>query len=550
WWAYIIYILIALALVRWYFVYREKMIRTKQSLSFEKREALRLKEVDEVKDRFFSNITHEFRTPLTLIITPLEKLIQDNHLPASVVQTLKTIQKNSHQLLRLINEFLDFSKVNSGQMKVRLSSGELCLFVSDCVKRFNAGALDKNIKLSFLSEGVEGFYLFDEEKWEKIITNLLSNALKFTPQNGVVSLSLAAVGDEKIRLEVKDNGPGIPADQQAKIFERFYQADSSAIRNYSGTGIGLSLVKELILLMNGTIELDSIRGKYSRFIVDLPVQKGHATGTTITPLSNETTLLPEAKQNEQDGPLIMIVEDNEELRSFLEESMRTKYRVIATADGLQAWEMILHELPDIVISDVMMPGRDGFDLCHLCKSDKRTAHIGFILLTSKAAHDAQIKGLQTGADDYITKPFHLDELELRIVNLLRLQQKTRLRLQEQIFTATPQKTLPLINDAFLEQLYKEMDAKIDDPELDVDYLSKTMAMSRSTLNRKLKSLLDISPNGLIRQYRLQKATGYLSSGLDISSAAYKVGFSSPSYFSQCFREQYGISPSDYVLRQN
>jgi DNA-binding response OmpR family regulator len=244
------------------------------------------------------------------------------------------------------------------------------------------------------------------------------------------------------------------------------------------------------------------------------------------------------------------VEDNEELRSFLQESMRDKYRVIAAADGLQAWEMILQELPDIVISDVMMPGRDGFDLCRLCKSDKRTAHIGFILLTSKAAHEAQIKGLETGADDYITKPFHLDELELRIVNLLRLQEKIRLRLQEQMFTPTPQKTFPAVSDVFLVQLYKEMDAKIDDPELDVDYLSRTMAMSRSTLNRKLKSLLDISPNGLIRQYRLQKATGYLSSGLDITSAAYKVGFSSPSYFSQCFREQYGISPSDYVLRQN
>jgi AraC-like DNA-binding protein len=186
----------------------------------------------------------------------------------------------------------------------------------------------------------------------------------------------------------------------------------------------------------------------------------------------------------------------------------------------------------------------------LCKSDKRTAHIGFILLTSKAAHDAQIKGLETGADDYITKPFHLDELELRIVNLLRLQEKIRLRLQEQMFTPTPQKTFPAVSDVFLVQLYKEIDAKIDDPELDVEYLSKTMARSRSTLNRKLKSLLDSAPNGLIRQYRLQKATGYLSSGLDITSAAYKVGFSSPSYFSQCFREQYGISPSDYVLRQN
>lgn len=549
WWAYIIYGLIVAGLARWYFIYREKRIKTEQSLAFEKREALRLKETDEVKDRFFSNITHEFRTPLTLILTPLEKLIRDDSLPVPATQTLKTIQKNSRQLLRLINELLDFSKLNDGRMKVKLFSGELSLFIANCVQSFESAAREKNILLSCLSEGVEGFYLFDEEKWEKIIVNLLGNALKFTPRDGVVSVSVTGMSNARIRLEIKDSGPGIPADQQQKIFERFYQADSSSIRNYGGTGIGLSLVKELVELMKGTIEVDSISGSYSKFIVEIPVLKIQVQEAAISSPPIETEEQSAMQNNEQDGPLIMIVEDNAELRSLLLESMRARYHVIA-ADGLQAWETITAELPDIVISDVMMPGRDGFDLCRLCKSDNKTAHIGFILLTSKVDHDARMAGLETGADGYITKPFHPDELELSIANLLQLQQKVRAHLQAQLLTTTPQEHLPEVTDPFLLRLYDEMDAKIDDPGLGVDYLCKVMGMSRSTLNRKLKSLLDISVNDLIRQYRLQKATGYLTAGVDIATAAYKVGFSSHSYFSQCFREQYGITPSDYVSRQN
>ncbi len=548
WWAYLIYALIAIGLVRWYFIFRERRIKTEQTLAFEKREALRLKEMDEMKDRFFSNITHEFRTPLTLIITPLEKLARDPSLSAAAISTVKTAQRNSRQLSKLINEFLDFSKLNDGQLQLKLSTGELDLFTADCVQSFEVGAKEKNIHLSFAATGIAGFYLFDEDKWEKIITNLLSNALKFTPQNGMVSVLLSAEANDSIRLEVTDSGPGIPADQQQKIFNRFYQVDDSAIRTYGGTGIGLSLVKELTGLMQGTIELDSKPGQPTRFIVEIPVQKVQAHQNM--PLTNKVSLEKQIKNaNGEDAPLLLLVEDNDELRAFLMESMRSHYRVIEAADGLKAWDIILQELPDIVISDVMMPGQDGFDLCRICKTDNRTAHIGFILLTSKAAPDARLKGLGTGADDYITKPFNLEELELRTANLLQLQQKLREHLQAQLITTVPQQT-PSITDPFLQQLYQEIDAKIDDPELGVEWLSKTMAMSRSTLNRKLKSLLDISTNDLIRQYRLQKAANLLSSGLDITTAAYKVGFSSPSYFSQCFKEKYGITPSNWLSNHN
>jgi signal transduction histidine kinase/CheY-like chemotaxis protein len=412
WWAYLLYVLIAVVLLRTYFVFRERRIKAEQSLAFEKREALRLKEVDELKDRFFSNITHEFRTPLTLIISPLEKLAKDPSLSPSVINSVKTAKRNSQQLLRLINEFLDFSKLNDGQLKLKLSTGELDMFTADCVQSFEVAASEKNIRLTFSTTGVAGLYLFDEDKWEKIIVNLVGNALKFTPQNGAVAVSLSAIDEDAIQLEIKDNGPGIPADQQERVFDRFYQVDDSSIRVSGGTGIGLSLVKELAELMKGQVDLESKPGEFTRFTVQVPLQKVLThEGASVT--DKMPAGQPTGEMNGDELPLLLIAEDNDELRAFLVESMSKHYRVIETNNGIKAEELILQELPDIIISDVMMPGRDGFDLCRICKTDNRTAHIGFILLTAKAAHDARLKGLGTGADDYITKPFHLEELELR-----------------------------------------------------------------------------------------------------------------------------------------
>ncbi len=550
WWAYLLYALIGVLLVRAYFIFRERRIKTNQSLAFEKKEALRLREVDELKDRFFSNITHEFRTPLTLVISPLEKLGQDTSLSAAAVSMVQTAQRNSKQLLRLINEFLDFSKLNEGRMKIKLAAGEPGRFAANCVQSFEAAAKEKNIRLSFIAKDVKGYYLFDEEKWEKIITNLLGNALKFTPQGGEVSVVLSSAPDDSMRLEVNDNGPGIPEQHQQNVFERFYQVDDSSRRTYGGTGIGLALVKELTELMKGKIELDSKQGGPTHFTLTIPVQKiqDQRSESIQHPITIERD--PPNNNDGQNTPVVLIVEDNDELRDFLVESMQSNYQVIQAANGLQAWEIILNELPDIVISDVMMPGRDGFELCSMCKSDNRTNHIGFILLTSKAAHESRLQGLSTGADDYITKPFNLDELQLRIGNALQSQQKQRAYLQSLVNTTEPTEKLPVVSDPFLAALYREMDEKLDDPGLGVDYLCKTMAMSRSTLNRKLKLLLNISTNDLIRKYRLQKAASLLSTGLDITTIVYRVGFSSPSYFSQCFKEQYGITPSDYISRLN
>ncbi|QEC44591.1 hybrid sensor histidine kinase/response regulator transcription factor [Pseudobacter ginsenosidimutans] len=547
WWAWALYILAVLALIRWYLVFRERRLQIQQNLLFEKREALRLREIDELKDRFFSNITHEFRTPLTLIHTPLESLEHDPALPPATVKNITTARKNSTQLLRLVNEFLDFAKLNNGQLKLKAAAGEINVFTASCVSAFDANAREKNIALSFTST-VSGFYLFDEEKWEKIVSNLLSNALKFAPVNGIVAVTLSSATDNQLKLEVCDNGPGIPAALQQKIFTRFYQVDDSDLRNYGGTGIGLSLVKELTTLMKGSITVESEPGKQTRFTVTVPLEKTAAAPTsTIT--EEPLTIKKSVQASPEDLPLLLVVEDNDELRAFLVETLSGRYRVLEASDGLKAWEIILQELPDMVICDVMMPGQNGFDLCRICKEDSRTSHIGFILLTSKSAHDARLKGLGAGADDYITKPFSLRELELRTANLYQLQQKQRERWQMQLANLAPEEPLPTITDPFLEKLYQEIEAKLDDPELDVDHLCKVMAASRSTLNRKIKALLNITAVDLIRQYRLQRASGMIAGGLDIATAAYRTGFSSPSYFSQCFKEQFGLSPSDWVSKQ-
>ena len=550
WWAYMIYAFLLFFIARQYFIFRVKRFRTIQSLAFEKKEAVRLREMDEQKDRYFSNITHEFRTPLTLILSPLEKLLQDTTLSAPVIHTLETAQGNAHQLLRLINEFLDFSKVINGQVKLKSSIGELHLFVAACVQTFAGAAAAKQIELHFINHGIAGMYSFDEEKLEKILINLLSNAMKFTPAYGQVTVSLTTLPGDIMELVVTDNGLGIGADEQQKIFERFYQVDDTSIRSHGGTGIGLALVKELITTMNGQVIVQSQIGGPTSFIIQIPVEKMASDYLRpILPVT-EAEPVPFHLNGGDTVPIILVVEDNAELRGFLVESMGLAYKCLQAADGAAAWKIILHELPDIVISDVMMPEMDGFDLCHRCKTDNRTAHIGFIMLTSKAAHEGKLKGLKTGADDYITKPFNTQELDLRTANLLQLQQSVRVQLQAMVLPSAPVEIVAPVTNPFLQQLYAEIDVKINDANLGVDYLSKTMNMSRSTLNRKLQALLGTSPNELIRQYRLQKATGYLAAGVDVSTAAYKTGFNSPSYFTQCFKEHYQITPTEWMASRN
>lgn len=550
WWATTFYGLVILSLISLYWKYRNRRIRMQNEIALEQSKAQHLKEVDEIKERFFSNITHELRTPLTLIFTPLEKLKDDPKYPPEDRRIFTNAFTNAGRLLRLINQLLDISKIESGQMKVHTRVGDIALFLQEAVQQFELRAGEKNIRLQFINKDVSGLYLFDPEKWEKILFNLVGNAIKFTPEGGSVDVSVSSVMGEGekapgIRLAVKDTGKGIAPDQLSRLFDRFYMADDSATRTEGGTGIGLALVRELTELMHGKVVAESEPGKGCRFVVEIPVTRAGAAEKLAAP--DETTCLPVEKDElNKEIPLVLVAEDNDELRMFITGSLEPRWRVIATGNGRAAFDLAVKEMPDIIVSDVMMPGMDGYALCQLVKEDPRTGHIGFILLTAKAAQESRLEGLKQGADAYLTKPFHQRELEQNLQNLVDQQERLRKHLQKQLLPEAPLQQLPHVHDIFIQELYRQMDEHIDDPALSVETLARLMMMSQRSLHRKLTAILNISPVEFIRRYRLQKAAILISSGHSIADTAYSVGFETASYFSQCFREQFGKTPTEFA----
>jgi signal transduction histidine kinase/CheY-like chemotaxis protein/AraC-like DNA-binding protein/ligand-binding sensor domain-containing protein len=560
WWAYGLFTAIVFTAATAFYRSRIKLIRSKQETQLKQKEAEQLRAVDEMKSRFFSNITHEFRTPLTLIIAPLEELNKDAATPVVVKNKLSIIQRNARQLARLINQLLDLSKLEAGNMKISLSRGELQLFIADCVQSFEQIVVSKQVHLHFEVDAVNGEYLFDAGKLEKIVFNLLSNAIKFTPPGGEVKVKLKVIqesdGKHTLLLQVSDSGIGIAADQLTKIFTRFYQVDATSTRAYEGTGIGLALTKELTELMGGSIRVESTPGTGTTFHVTIPVQiatdqqvplwSGNysAPESVQVPIAAVKQAVPAVCTNKT---LILIVEDNKELLAFIAGALATNYRVLTAENGEEGLKTAREELPDIIVSDVMMPEMDGYELCRLIKSDIKTSHIAFIILTAKASHDSVIEGLMHSADDYITKPFHIDELQLRVRNILDHQEKIRQHHHAQLTNPKEPIDLQTEEDGFLKQLYIIIEENIDDSSLNVEKLAREMAVSRRTLNRKLSVLVGgLSANDVVKQYRLKKAAELLKGGYKIADIAYRVGFETPAYFSTSFKNFYGVPPSEYL----
>lgn len=549
WWAYTIYFLIFGSSIILYWRNYKRMLIKRQEVEFNKREANRLKQMDDMKTRFFSNITHEFRTPLTLVLSPLAKQLRDQKYPKEVQHILESNYRHCSHLLKLVNELLDIAKLESGFMQTHQSTGELTVFGKECINQFEGLAKTKGINLVFDHWGIEGYYLFDKSHWDKIITNLLSNALKFT-EHGEISLTLTELsknGTFFIQIEIKDTGIGIPEHVFPSLFDRFYQVDDSATRAQEGAGIGLSLVKELTDLLNGEVAVTSTVGEGSVFSVTLPVEKISEQKVEAIPTrsAQRTTSTGSA-----DTPVILIIEDNPELLEFIVTSFDGPWKILHAGNGQEGLEIIHNELPDVVVSDVMMPVMDGLTLCHQCKSDIRTSHIYFILLTAKTAQESKLKGLQAGADHYLTKPFQMYELELHIANALQQQSNLRDKLRAELIPEEPAEGKLKTHDPFLSQLNEYLEDNLKNPLVNVEVLASEMAMSQSTLNRKLKALLNLSAVEFIKQFRLQKAIDLLPSGKSISNIAYEVGFESPSYFSQCFKEQYEMSPTEYLNQKN
>jgi signal transduction histidine kinase/CheY-like chemotaxis protein/AraC-like DNA-binding protein len=521
----------------------------------------KLKEHDELKTRFFDNITHEFRTPLTLILAPVERLLEQQSESPTSRQDLEVIHRNARQLLGLINQLLELAKLEAGYLLVNPQPGDLGRFIGELVQGYIPIARQAELSLTY-GHNLKGRYAFDANKIGQIAYNLLVNAVKFTPKGGQIAIFLSATPPgslyqgkkSEVVLTVRDTGIGILPENLAFIFNRFYQIDLSANQSQPGSGIGLSLVKELTELMEGQVMVVSSMGSGTTFTVQIPLLP--VEGEVLNPEDPVVAasdvdqaiscLAPGTEIVAPDAALLLLVEDNAELKAFMARELSKSYRVLTAGNGREGLEISLREIPDVVISDVMMPEVDGYSLCKILKSNPQTNHIAVVLLTARTSYERQMEGLSYGADDYLTKPFHLAELQLRLQNLLGRQQKLREFYQQQF--ARPETSLvkQAIQDVFLHKLYGIIEQNMDNSQFGAEMLAGQVAMSLRTLNRKLSMLTGIGPAKFIRSYRLKKAAQLLLAGQSVAETAYQVGFESPSYFATAFKEVYQQSPSDFV----
>ena len=558
WWAYSAYALLLLGALAAYIRVRLRRMHQKSQMELREQEAIQLKHLDVIKSRFFANITHEFRTPLTLIITPLEQLLSETAY-SPFHKRLTLVYRNANRLLRLINELLDLAKLEAGHLTVTPTPANLCEFIQRTVLVFTEEAQRKHIQIQLINQLSQTTYWFDTDKVEKILTNLLSNAVKFTDKNGSVTVSIQTepIGSvsagpapaDLIRLSVHNTGPGIPAHNLSHVFDRFYQADPSV----SGSGIGLALAKELVDVMQGTISVESSATQGTTFTVVLPCQQARSVVTPDSVLpgpSFASVTNPAAAKLSPtpDGvPWILLVEDDNDIAEYVVSILTAEWRVQRVGNGRAGVEAALAHGPDLIISDVLMPELNGYELCRELKTNPVTNHIPIILLTAKVAIESRLEGLTAGADDYVAKPFQVDELRGRVRNRLDHQHRIRQHYRTQFLR---EGNLPLTSQApeddFMNKVYAVLEARLDDQTFGVEPLAGAIGMSRMHLNRKVKALTGLTPNELIRIIRLKRAAELLLTGASVSEVADRVGFDTPAYFSKVFKDQYHLTPSEYI----
>jgi signal transduction histidine kinase/DNA-binding response OmpR family regulator len=555
-WAYAAYVLLICGVL--FSVYRLRMrdLRLRQRAEIEHLQAEHLSEVDRLKSRFFANISHEFRTPLTLILGPIRKW-QEQASDEAQRRDLAMAERNAHRLMQLINQLLDLSKLDAGAMKLKAASRNIVPLVKGIANSFESSAGMRDITLAVRADRDVIDVWCDRDMIEKVLSNLLSNAFKFTPAGGTVSVSVRAQlsnpdqgprtdsnpssGDGSlspsgaVEIVVSDTGIGIPPDEMARVFDRFYQVDASQTREHEGSGIGLALVKELVDLHHGTISVQSEVGKGTSFTFRLPLGRAHLKEEEI--LEAAAGEPPTASVSVPDLAGLAPAEDPTTVtRSGAQRSQAP------TNDGRRP---TLEAVPDLVISDVMMPKKDGYEVCRALKLDERTNHVPLILLTAKAGVENKIEGLEIGADDYVVKPFEPKELLARARNLITLRRSLR----EKFTTAVPLRpgeiAVPSMGEAFLERVRASVERHIGEEGFSVEDLSKDVGLSRSQVLRKLTELTGMSVRDFIRYIRLHRAMDLLKQGAGtVSEIAYIVGFSSPAHFTKCFHELFGTVPSE------
>ncbi len=558
WWMKIIY---ALAIAGSLFGYYQFQLRRQLAEA----EAQRLQELDEVKTKMYTNITHEFRTPLS-VIQGLAEQIEGNE------NTKASIQRNSLNLLNLVNQMLDLAKLESGTLSVSMTQGDIITYLSYLMESFQSFAKSKNIRLHFLPKINQLTMDYDPDKLMKIIANLLSNAIKFTEEGGNVYVqveekkspapialkNLEVIRPKKqLRISIKDTGIGIPEDELPHIFDRFYQVDATSTRKEEGTGIGLAFARELTKLLKGNITVESQLEKGSTFHIILPITKeapmssGNATPSLIQEVVRReasTERFADTFTPSTDIPLVLIVEDNKDVKAYLASCLDKKYQLAFAADGVEGVDKAIQLIPDIIISDVMMPKKDGYELCDFLKKDVRTSHIPIILLTARVDIDSKIVGLQKGADAYLAKPFNRKELMVRLEQLIVLRNQLQERYASNLPPIEANKAKRaaeqfILEDAFIKQLRKVILENLETESFNSTALTKAIGMSSSQLYRKLKALTDKSPAIFIRSVRLQKANELLqTTNKPITEIAYEVGFKDTAYFSTCYSKEFGMSP--------
>ncbi|MFZ5515262.1 MAG: ATP-binding protein [Candidatus Zhuqueibacterota bacterium] len=578
-WAYSLFAIGIALLIFGVYKFQVRRISLRNELQMKRFEAQQLLEMDRMKNNFFANISHEFRTPLTLILGPLNQLI-NKEFDGDPREIYLMMKRNGKRLLQLINQLLDLSKLEAEEMSLQIKQGNVVNFLRGIVFSFMSLAERKKISLQFNCQLEDIEFNFDKDKLEKIMSNLLSNAFKFTEKNGAISvhISVTELNEEMsskfkttkpklvqnnncLKIDVADTGIGIAPDQLGKIFDRFYQADNSSNRKFEGTGIGLALTKELVELHSGVIEVKSEPGKGSTFSVLLPFTKELSKGQDVLPAAThafeenmEVTQIPDSPEMHQkipakkssELPLVLIVEDNRDVIWYIRSYLDNQYRILEAEDGEIGLNKAIQSIPDLIVSDVMMPNMDGFEFCEKIRRDERTSHIPLILLTAKAAMENKLDGLDKGADDYLVKPFNAAELLVRMKNLIDQRKKLRERFSRELTLKPKDITVTSADEKWLTKLMEIVENHLSNSSFDTPMLAKKIGLSRSQLHRKLVALTDQAPNQFIRLMRLRRAARLIEqkSG-NITEIAYEVGFSNISYFSNRFREQFGVLPSEY-----
>jgi signal transduction histidine kinase/ligand-binding sensor domain-containing protein/DNA-binding response OmpR family regulator len=562
------FIILMIYLLLKFILNREKI---KNQLVMERINARKLHELDMIKLRFFTNISHEIRTPLTLIVGPLEKILNNDLSKEEIRENLKLVNRNAKNLDKLISQLLDFRKLEAGNLKLELTDADIVEYVKSIVYAFSDLSVEKQVKLTFNTLKKKLYASFDPDKIEKILNNLLSNAFKFTEAGGAIAVNLSLVFDmddddfsseekekQYIEISVRDTGRGIPANNLNRIFQRFFQSDDEA--KDSGTGIGLALVKELVSLHNGKIFVASKSGKGTKFTFRIPYQEAQfkpetaeeqETSEPMTQVDTAGKLQEVQSANHLHSKIMLVVEDNADVRQFIKAHFSSAFRVIEARNGEEGWEKALEAVPDIIISDVIMPNGNGYELCSLIKNDERTSHIPLLLLTALHSKEHEIKGITTGADDYITKPFDLSVLQAKVENLLSIRESLKEKFSRSVVLEPSHIEITSPDERFLQKAIEVVEENITDSELDIETFSEKVGVSRMQLYRKLHALTDMTVKEFIRHIRLKRAAQMLvQKKMNVSEVAYEVGFKDLSHFRKCFKREYGMSATEYIARAN